>query len=240
MKATEGALPFFERDRSILINFGASHPFAYSARQIARARFEPKISSVLALNRTIDDLSVEPNEPYAALMWRQTGGRFSPGYYKRLKQTQVIACFCGDIIPPIPERPESYLVGGGRARLKRLAFDLLGKLDRHPPRAVGADSFRFWEGLAAGCATINLDLDYYGVELPVRPVNGIHYIGVNFNRLNTLIERITDEPGLLGRVAQDGRVWAETYFSPVAVARRFLKMVYPAYSEGSAVPVDNG
>lgn len=224
IKATEGSLPFAERSRTVLVNFGASHPFAYGARDLSARRFEPKIVKALPVDRAKDDLSKEPADPLELLMWRQTGGRFSRCYYERLKRTQAVACFCGDIIPPAPWRPERYLVGGTRARLKRLAFELLSKFDRRSPRAVGADSFRFWEALAAGCATVNIDLEYYGVKMPTMPVSGVHYLALDFDRIDHFVDRLVDEPNSLECIAAKGRRWAEDYYSPVAAAKRFLAM----------------
>ena len=76
-----------------------------------------------------------------------------------------------------------------RARLKMKIFQLLAKFDFRSPRAVGADSFRFWEALAAGCAAINIDLAYYGVEMPAMPVNGLHYLGVDFRRVDEFVDQ---------------------------------------------------
>ena len=225
IEAASGGLPFAERERALLVNFGASHPYSYGVRDLARKCFEPKIERTLSIDRTIEDLSVEPTEPFEALMWRQTGGRFSTQYYERLKRTQAVACFCGDIIPPMPYRPEGYLVGGNRARLHWAFFAGLGKLDWDAPRAVGCDSFRFWESLAAGCATVNIDLDLYGVQLPVMPTNGVSYLGVDFDRIDVFVERLCDEPGLLAQVAAAGRGWATTHYSPEQAARRFLSML---------------
>jgi hypothetical protein len=223
--ATEGSLPFAERDRTLLVNFGASHPFSYGARDLATRRFEPRIAQALPIDRTKDDLSSEPPDPYEALMWHQTGGRFRRSYYERLKRTQAAACFCGHIIPAAPKRPEGYLVGGNKARLQRMAYEALGVLYHRPPRAVGADSFRFWEVLAAGCAAINLDLEHYGVEMPEMPLNGIHYLGVDLERVGAFVERLIEEPGLIQRVAQAGQSWALQHYTPEATARRFLTLL---------------
>jgi hypothetical protein len=224
VEATRGALPYSERADKILVNFNVSHPFSYDARDLAARRFEPRIGAVLAVDNTRDDLSREPSDSYAALMWRQTGGRFSRGYYERLKRSKAMACFCGDIIPPAPQRPESYLMGGNRARLRRAVYAGLGLLDHRPPRAVGADSFRFWEALAAGCTAINLDLDHYGVALPVMPINGVHYLGVDLARVGSFIAMLKEDRSILGHIAERGRVWAQTHYSPEAMATRLLAM----------------
>jgi hypothetical protein len=221
--ATRGAPPFGKRRPTILVNFGASHPSPHGTRDMARARFVPAIKKVLGIDRTIDNLSHEPADAYDALMWHQTGYRFCRAYYERLKHSQAVACFCGELIPPMPFRnPECYLVGGNRAKLRRMSYELLGRFDPRPLRAVHWDSFRFWEALAAGCVAFNIDLAHYGVDLPVMPKNWKHYIGVNFDRMNEVIDRLRGDPTCLERIAEDGRSWALQHYSPRAMAERFL------------------
>jgi hypothetical protein len=224
LQATAGALPFAERARALLVNFGASHPYPHGTRDEAARHFEPRIAALMPLDRSKDDLSVEPVDAYDALMWRQTGRRFSRAYYERLKRTQAVACFCGDMIPAAPfAHADRYLAGGGRARLRRALFECLDRLDPRPRRAMQWDSFRFWETLAAGCAAFNIDLEYYGVLLPVMPVNGRDYLGVRFDAVQDTITRLTGDPGLLQRVAEQGRQWAIANYSPRAMAARFLE-----------------
>jgi hypothetical protein len=223
--ATAGAPPFASRHRVLLVNFGASHPFSHAIREQARTRLEPLLRGILPIDYAIDDLSIEPSNAYEALMWRQTGGRFNSNYYNRVKQSQAMACFCGDFIPPMPHNPEQYLVGGNRAKVRRAFFEFLALMDYRPPRALCWDSFRFWESLSAGCASLNIDLRLYGVQLPVAPENGIHYLGVDFARVRDLIDQLSDEPQILERVGIEGKRWAEQHYSPEAVAKRFLKLV---------------
>lgn len=209
--------------RACLVNFGASHPFAYSTRALSRQRLEPRLTAVLPIDRTTDDLAAPPSDPYDRLMWEQTGGRYSRDYYRRLRASRAVACFCGDIIPGRPFRgAEKYLVGGGRARLRKAAWSILSRLSGSAPRAVGCDSFRFWESLAAGTAAINVDLDHYGVQFPVQPVSGVHYLGVNFDRIEDFIDTLLADPRLLDRVGAAGREWAVTHYTPKAAAARFL------------------
>jgi hypothetical protein len=206
-----------------LINFGASHPYPHGTRDLARDNFEPKIETTMPLDRSMDDLTERPSGSYDALMWEQTGQRYSRAYYNRLKQSQAVACFCGELIPPVPfKNPECYLVGGNRAKLRRFIYELLGRFDPRPRRSVQWDSFRFWEALAAGCAAFNIDIERYGVDLPVMPENWKHYLGVDFDQVDQFVERIQDEPELLWRVSQEGRQWALAHYSPKAVAQRFL------------------
>lgn len=225
LKAVEGQLPFGERRRVALVNFGASHPYPHGTREKAKEKFLPALETIMPLDATKDDLTVPPADPYERLMWEQTGMRYSAPYYQRLKTSQCVACFCGELIPPMPwGKPEQYLVGGNKAKLKRLFFDTLAKLDPRPQRSVQWDSFRAWEAWVAGCATINLDLDIYGPALPVMPENWKHYIGVDLAHPLRAIERLRDEPGLLAAVAREGRQWALDNYSPRKMAERLLEM----------------
>jgi hypothetical protein len=229
LDATAGAPPFAERAQTMLVNFGASHPYPHGTRDVAARTFEPQIARCMSLDRTKDNLQTPPADPFDALMWRQTGHRFSRAYYERLKHSQAVACFCGDMIPAAPfADPDRYLVGGGRARLRRMLFELLDRADPRPRRAVQWDSFRFWEALAAGCAVFNIDLAYYGVALPVMPVNGEHYIGVRFDAVKDTVDRIAGDPGLLARVAEQGRAWALEHYAPRALAARMLDWSLPS------------
>jgi hypothetical protein len=224
LEATRDAPPIAERRRSVLINFGASHPFAHATREHAARVFEPRLERVIDIDRTVDDLTREPAAAYDALMWRQTGHRFSRAYYERLKSSQAVACFCGDMIPAAPfAGADRYLAGGNRAKLRRLLYEAIDWVDRRPQRAIQWDSFRFWEALAAGCAAINIDLEKYGVALPEMPVNWSHYIGIDFDRPDDAVARIAGDSGLLERVGTAGRQWAMEHYSPRAMAARLLE-----------------
>jgi len=156
-------------------------------------------------------------------MWRQTGYRFSRSYYERLKNSQAVACFCGEMIPPMPFRnPECYLVGGNKAKIRRFFYEMLGKLDPRPARSVQWDSFRFWEALAAGCVAFNIDLERYGVVLPVMPENWKHYIGINLENVEADVRRIMESPALLEDVAAEGRRWAIENYAPKKAAERLI------------------
>jgi len=223
VKAVEGQLPFEERRRVALVNFGASHPYPHGTRDEAARKFLPGLAKLVPLDSTKDDLSIPPGDPYARLMWDQTGMRYSAAYYRRLASSQSVVCFCGDLIPPLPwKNPEQYLVGGNKAKLKRLLFESLGRADSRPWRVVQWDSFRAWEAWAAGCATFNIDLDIYGPALPIMPENWKHYIGVDLARPHEALDRMRDDHGLLERVATEGQKWALGHYSPRKMAERLL------------------
>ncbi|HEY1793410.1 MAG TPA: hypothetical protein VGG34_10870 [Opitutaceae bacterium] len=224
LKMTAGSLPFGERKRTVLVNFGASHPFPHGARVRSHKKFDPVVSRILEIDASRDDLSVAPGDAYDRVMWEQTNHRHSRSYYERLGSSQAVSCFCGELIPPMPwHDPNSLLLGGNRAKLRRGFYQALGLLDPRHERIVQWDSWRFWESMAAGCSVFHLDLALYGARLPEMPVNGVHYWGVDLEDPSPTIDRIAGDPDSLRRVALAGREWAMTHYSPAAMARRFLE-----------------
>lgn len=87
------------------------------------------------------------------------------------------------------------------------------------------DSWRFWESLAAGCATVHLDFEKYGFMLPVMPVNGVHYIGIDLENISATVELLAGPTEPLRKIGEQGRQWAITNYSPLAVAKRFLNYI---------------
>lgn len=221
LRATSSPPPFRERQRSVLVNYGASHPYDHETRALWRHRVEPIVARFMAIDNRVDDLSVEPANAYESLMWRQTGHRFSAPYYERLKNAQAVACFCGELIPALPLRAECLTVGGRRALLRRKLYSVVSRALGKPPRSVQWDSFRFWEALAAGCVAINIDLERYGVKLPAMPTNMEHYVGIDVDRPKAALS-VLEDSSKLERIATNGRDWALKHYSPVAQAQRLL------------------
>ena len=70
----------------------------------------------------------------------------------------------------------------------------------------------------------NIDLERYGVVLPVMPENWKHYIGVNLENVDQTIERLRTDEGCLERIAGAGHEWAMRNYIPKKVATRLLEM----------------
>lgn len=221
IEMTAGAPPWSERRREVLVNFGASHPYVHGARALVGPPFIAAAHPFFAINQRRDDLSTVPSDTYDRLMWEQTQHRHCRDYYERLKSAQAVAAFCGELIPPAPFHP-LYLVGGRRAKIKRAAYEVLARVDPRPSRLIQWDSWRFWEGLAAGCLMFNLDLPYYGVLLPEMPQPFVHYVPVRHGNAAAALSRLASDPELAETIAAQGREWAIANYSPTALARRFL------------------
>jgi len=90
------------------------------------------------------------------------------------------------------------------------------------------DSWRFWESLAAGCLTFQLDFEKYGFLLPEMPVAWEHYIPIDMADPVGSVERFMDSRSRWSEIAHGGREWALKHYSPTACARRLLRLVPPS------------
>ena len=87
------------------------------------------------------------------------------------------------------------------------------------------DSWRLWESLSAGCLIFHVDMEHYGLTLPVMPKNWEHYIGVNFDNPEEFKTQLQRNASRFGQIAENGRKWALDNYSPKIIAERFLKLV---------------
>jgi hypothetical protein len=228
LKATAGALPFPERRRAVFVSYNASHPYMHTSRRAALDRLHPLIAAELPTYQPpFTDIGTPPPDPYDALMWRQTNYRHSASYFERLGSVAACSAFCGEIVPALPASgPQTYLVGGNKAKILGMYYRTLSLLSGRHKRIISCDSFRFWETFAAGTVGFNVLLENYGAEMPVMPKNWEHYIGVDFEsgkNLRETADRIRDDPGCLERIGKQGRVWAIEHYSPAAQAIRLIK-----------------
>ncbi|WGV28231.1 glycosyltransferase family 1 protein [Halotia branconii] len=211
------AVPSFQqRKRQILINFRhwrTGHP----VRNISCSSFMPQISKILQIDNSVDNPHNISEDSYHYLQWLQTGGRHYPTYYQRLQNSMACACFGGFFVPAWPQNPGNLINRSGKHLLSRLRLKT--------KTIVQWDSWRFWESLAAGCATFHIDFEKYGISLPVMPQNWQHYIGIDLDNVQASIDKIADDPEILKRVAIQGRIWALENYSPVPTARRFLETI---------------
>jgi hypothetical protein len=219
--SSEARLAWGDRDGCVF-SFGASHGFPHGAREWAKREVLPELSNVLTIDSSEDDLRIPPSDSQEALLWKQCVRRHSSAYFSRMGASKACACFCGELVPGLPPRV-SFLVGGNKARIKRIAWQLVSNSLRLLPRNVQPDSWRFWEALACETAVMHFDMEQSGWELPVMPENWKHYIGVDLDRPDKAIERLRDEPRLLENVAKQGRQWALENYSPLRAAQRLLE-----------------
>jgi hypothetical protein len=216
-------IPIEKKRFEIAVNFNFSHSFKHQLRKWAEEKFIASLPSSV-VNRTISTKEA-PKDPYSRLMWEQTVKLHNPDYYNHIESVLMVAAFCGDLIPAYPLNPSLYLRGGNKAKLKKFFFSLISFSSRKDPRIIQWDSWRFWETLALGSVPIHIDIEKYGVELPVMPINWKHYIGIDLNKPKDTIERILEEPDTVYKIARDGNRWCLDEYSPKSSATRMLKVL---------------
>lgn len=224
LQSAEKAHRGWEEKKGCMYVFGASHRFPHVAREWAAKHILPELSQIMPIDGAMDDLNVEPQDPWEALLWKQCTRKHLPGYFARLGSARACAAFCGDLIPAFPAKPD-YLVGGNKAKLKRTLWEGLGRILGRPRRNVQPDSLRFWEALASGAAVLHHDAEETGWELPVPPVAFETYLPASLSGDNRrLFETLRDEKALR-RIAELGWTWAFKNYRPRAVTERFLKLI---------------
>ena len=217
------AVAIEDKKFQMAVNFGYSHPYAHSLRTLAEKNFISKFPKQF-INRYISERK-EPEDPFSKLMFKQTNGLHNLNYFLNIEQTLLVAAFCGDLIPGLPHDPSVYLIGGNKAKIKKEIFTILSNLKGVKQRIIQWDSWRFWETLALGSVPIHIDLEKYGVELPIMPLNWKHYIGIDLDNINQTIERVIEEKDAIYKIAKEGNEWCMINYSPEASAKRFLKTI---------------
>jgi hypothetical protein len=142
------------------------------------------------------------------------GGRFVESFYSRLATSLGCLAYGGTFIEDLSRNP-----------ILRKRGHSVRWIEGDEPVIARWDSWRFWESLASGCLTVALDFDEYGLQLPVPPVNKTHYLGLRFDRLDDAIDILSGDRDRLAEIAERGKDWALTHYSPPAIALRFLRIV---------------
>jgi hypothetical protein len=205
------------------VNFYFSHQYVHQLRALAEkkviSKFDPSF-----IERKITSKEKPVNE-FSKLMWEQTYGLHNPEYYHLVENKLLVAAFCGELISGLPINPSVYAGSGKKIKIKRALYSLLSSVTGTEKRLLQWDSWRFWETLALGSVPMHVDLEKYGVELPVMPTNFKHYIGVDLSNIDQTVERVVEEKNLIYKIAKEGNEWCIANYSPKASAKRFLKTI---------------
>ena len=98
-------------------------------------------------------------------------------------------------------------------------------LDAHggyltPYKIVQIDSWKLWEGFAAGCLVIALDFKHYGIKLPFDLIGFAHYIPIRYDRMDECyqrLSRLTTEQKQ--KIAENGRKYVLQHYCPESMAK---------------------
>ena len=206
---------FDSRKLKILSNYRVN----LQLRLLAEEKVMPLLYASYPKDSTIDGFDSSNGNPIDRLFWEQTGRRHYPAYFKRLGSTLVSNAIGGWVEKSITRK--QGIVAKFERKLDQYGYGLV----KYPyDRVFQFDSWRFWESLLAGCATIHIDFEKYGADFPVMPINGLHYIGIDLDEPAKNLEIIKD-PKTAYEIGQNGRTWALENYSPKATATRLLNLL---------------
>ena len=189
--------------------------------QVFLRNFRPSLSQEL---RACLDLVLLPHlKTRFAISDRTAGnGRWNAEYYQLLKQNLGCLAYGGYFDQDLSLNDYFMKNGNYRSIAERVQY-------RESTVVLRWDSWRLWESLLCGCITLHLDFERYGFKLPVMPVNWHHYVGIDLADVKRDVERLMDERERLPEIGWNGRQWAIEQYSPVAVARRFIRLLQEIY-----------
>ena len=187
------------REEVILRNFRSS------GNQFLRMSLELSLLPMLESRIAVDRRMTQPT------------GRYDNAFLDRLGQSLMCLSYGGNYVEDNTEYYRGLLAEDD----PRKGF-LTSKHVYSTVAVARWDSWRFWESLCMGSVAIQLDFEKYGFELPVMPVNWVHYVGLSLENLKEDVERLFDERDRLGEIAENGKNWAIEHYAPMPVAKRFL------------------
>ena len=209
--------PFGTRARVTLTNFRVRHPL----RQLAEKTVMKRVYQSFPKDDRIDGFEETPADGLDRIHWEQTGRRHCPAYYRRLGEAMLVNAIGGNVSGCWAGKA----VRSRQGTLERVCNRVAGYLAPGLyDRVYQFDSWRFWEALISGCATVQLDFGRYGMELPVNPTRDEHYIGIDWKDGRRISSLLADQ-GRVESIAEAGRRWALDNYSPQSVATRFLQHV---------------
>jgi hypothetical protein len=201
---------FDQREPRMLVNFRVGQP----VRKVVKERVLPKLAGRFLLDSSFDK---QPEKGIDRVYWEATGRRHYPTFFERLQRTMLCAAFGGYFAPGIFRSTESLP--------ERVLYHLVSRLGKQTHTIMQFDSWRFWESMAAGCLTLQVDYKRYGCRLPVEPDSQVNYAGIDFEKAESMQFLLDSDLKTLSAIADAGRRWAVENYSPVAAARRLLRML---------------
>ncbi len=204
--------PYAERVPQLISIFRVDHQLRGMVEQLANQHFY----QLYPQNSDRDSFDDMPYTATDKLYWEQTGRRHYPSYYKRLGEHLLVNAVGGYLQNRL-NASGGFLnraLGKIGARTGLLAYDRLFQFD----------SPRFWESLVAGCCTLHIDFEQYGMQLPVVPENGKHYIAIDLQKPEKTVKLLKDK-ALVEQIGAQGRDWALKHYAPRAVTERLISIL---------------
>ena len=191
-------LPFYEREPVVLRNFRPS------ANQAVR---------------NVTDLALLPHlEAHFKIDRKFQGTSITDDHFARLRRYRFCLAVGGNLVEDL--LPNQAIASDPQTIANLSLFRFV-----RPIAVIRWDSWRFWESLAAGCVTIQLDFEQHGFELPVMPEAWKHYVPLDLSDPAATARRMIEEPDTMAAISEQGRKWALEHYSPKPAAQRFVDWV---------------
>lgn len=138
---------------------------------------------------------------------------FDDAYAEQLSTSQMVLAYGGTLYPDFSIAPN----------LRAVRFEVF----KERAAVFRWDSWRFWESLVFGCATLQLDFERYGFVLPHAPTPWVHYIPLDLADIPGVVRRIgegmEEDAGFLTKIGEQGRAWVLDRYHPVKRALEILR-----------------
>ena len=174
------------------------------------------------LNGSISQIQFENSEEKH--YWQLSGRRHRNSYYRGLNKAMLTFTFGGLI--GIKKSGSNSSASRTANRIAKKVKGILGLDFADNIIIYQYDSWRIWESLISNSCPINMDFEQWGMQLPVMPANGKHYLGVQKLQFKQFADKLLAMPETeILQISQTGRDWAMKHYAPVPTAMRLLGLV---------------
>ena len=100
----------------------------------------------------------------------------------------------------------------------------------HIDKIVQVDSWKLWEGFAAGCLVIAMDFTHYNIQLPFVLIGYKHYIPIQYDKLEesyAILHNLTTAQKK--EIAENGRAYVLKHYCPESIAK-YIGSNIPLYN----------
>ncbi len=207
------AIPFSEKKKEVLWNFRISH----GLREKAYKEVLPVIEDFVEVNRAVDDFNTFTDESTEEFFWwKNSGQRHNLGYFERLANSKIVACFGGGLI-------SRWSSNSFRDKAIRKVMNLFG--DSQNRFVYQWDSYRLWESFTAGAVVLHYNLEEWGATFPTEIRSGVHYLGIGTGDSAGYLKDLINDETRLKSLAEQGRQHALDNYTPVPSAKRLLRLM---------------
>jgi hypothetical protein len=138
-------------------------------------------------------------------------------YLHCLASHEAVLAYCGNLYKDVLQNP---YFNNSRDRSTYKFKNITNE-----PVILRFDSWRFYEAALFGACPITLDFELYGLKLPFQPIPYVHYLPVDFSRIDYFVDdlnkRVKANPRYFVDIGENARDWYLTNYTPKEIAKYF-------------------